>query len=402
MEQRIINDRYVILDTLFSDKYQSLYACQLAYSDIKDKFILNEFIDKDIIDIVKNNFYYSNDGLSKILMDSFEIDGVFYALFPFPNGTPMEEYLSKHNLTIADKMFITEQLLKRFMEIDKSIPLIQYILCDLNNLSVINGKYLNFSNLFCFDKDNLNIDFSQVSKRMGQIICCIFANTPQGDMEKDKDAIPPAIFPIISKAMAGSYNSTKEIYDDFKNTLLYTTFIEDASLDDQIRKNLIKAKKRYVVSWPRFIASMMILAALIGGAFWLFGKAIPSFISRGKDTEIVHKKVSNNPPVAEFSISINKVYSGDDVVFVDKSSDSDPEDSIAARLWTIEKDGTVIYNSDRETLNYTFDVPGNYKISLVVQDSKGAHSQPFIHNLKVLEKPDIPDDKPGDDSPNIK
>ena len=406
MEQQIINNKYHILDTLYSDQFQSVYICELTNGESNDKYILNELIDKDIIDIVKNSFCYSGDSVSKNLIDSFEIDGRFYALFPVAKGISLEEYLSKHHLTIADKMFITEQLLKRFMEIDRSIPLIQYILCDLNNISVSNRKYLSFYNLFCFDKNNLNVDFSAVSKRLGQIICCIFANSPQGDIEKDRDAIPPAIYPIIIKAMEGAYESTKEIYDNFKNTLLYTTFIGDISLDDQIRKNIKKAKKSYVVSWPRLIASMIVLGALIWGGFWLFGKAIPAFISRGRDSENIDKTIvqkKNTPPVAEFSISINKVYSGDNVTFVDKSSDTDPGDTIKARLWTIEKDGTVVLNSNEESLSYTFSDPGNYKISLVVQDSKGTQSQPFTHNLKVLEKPEIIDDGAGDDeTPDLK
>lgn len=401
MEQKVIKDKYQILDTLYSDQFQSIYVCQPINADSEEKFILNEFIDKDIIDIAKNSFCNGGDSISKSLMDSFEIDGMFYALFPISKGTPLEEYLSKHHLTIADKMFLTEQLLKRFMEIDKSVPLIQYTLCDLNNLSVTNRKYLNFSNLFCFDKDNLDIDFSLVSKRLGQIICCIFANSPQGDIEKDKDAIPPAIFPIITKAIAGSYDSSKEIYDNFKDTLLYTTFIGDISLDDHIRKKMIRARKRYIVSWPRLITSLIIIAALVWGGFWLFGKALPAFISRGRNSEIVDK--NNNAPVAEFSISINKIYSGDDVTFVDKSSDSDPGDLIKSRLWTIEKDGTIVLNSDEESLSYTFVEPGNYIVSLVVQDSKGAQSQPFTHSLKVLEKPEIPDDEPGkDELPDFK
>lgn len=401
MEQKVIKDKYRILDTLYSDQFQSVYVCELTDGKSEEKYILNEFADKDIIDIVKNSFCYSGDSVSKSLIDSFEIDGLFYALFPISKGTSLEEYLSKHHLTIADKMFLTEQLLKRFMEIDKSIPLIQYTLCDLNNISVTNRKYLSFLNLFCFDKNNLHVDFSSVIKRLGQIICCIFANSPDGDIEKDRDAIPPAIYPIITKALAGSYKSTEEIYNSFKKTLLYTTFIGDVSLDDQIRKNIKKAKKSYIVSWPRFIASMIVLAALVWGGFWLFGKAIPAFVSREKNPQVVSKK--NNAPVAEFSISINKVYSGDDVTFVDKSSDSDPGDMIKSRLWTIERDGTVVLNSDEEYLNYTFNEPGNYKISLVVQDSKGTPSQPYTYNLKVLDKPEIIDDETGDDEvPDLK
>ncbi|NLM43759.1 MAG: hypothetical protein GX201_07100 [Clostridiales bacterium] len=398
MESKIINGKYEVLDTLLSDEYQSVFVCKKLDSDVEENFILNEFRDNEIIDTIKNSICYSGDSVSESLIDSFEVDGVFYTLFPIPKGTPLEEYLSKHNLTLADKMHFTDQLLQNFMGIDKSIPLIQYTLADLNNLTVISRKFLIFSYLFCFDKNKLQVSFDAVSKKIGQIICCIFANSPEGNIEKDKDAIPPGMFPIVIKALEGSYDSAKQMYQDFKNTLLYKTFIDNESLDEQIRKNIYKAKKRYVIYWPRFITSLLILAVLLSGGFWLATKAIPAFISKLGSRETVRKE--NTAPVAGFSISINKVYAGDDVTFVDKSSDSDPGDTIESRLWTIEKNGTVILNSDEETLSFVFDEPGNYTISLIVQDSMGTSSEPFVHNLKVLEKLEIPEIETGDtDSP---
>lgn len=399
METKTINGKYEVLDTLLSDEYQSVHICKVSGSEAEERFILNEYRDRDIIDTIKDSICYSGDSVSESLIDSFEVDGAFYTLFPIPKGTPLEQYLSKHNLTLADKMRFTDQLLQIFIGIEKSIPLIQYTLADLNNLTISNRKFLNFSYLFCFSKNKLQIGYDAVIKRLGQLICCIFANNPEGDIEKDKDAIPPGMFPIVTKALQGSYNSTKQMYQDFKNTLLYKTFIDDISLDEQIRKNINKAKKRYVIYWPKFIASSLILIAILSGVIWLASKAIPAFISKIGSRETIEKM--NTAPVAGFSISINKIYAGDDVTFVDKSSDSDPGDTIKSRLWTIEKNGTVILNSDEEIINFKFDEPGNYTISLIVQDSKGASSEPFTHSIKVLEKPEIPDDKPGDtDSPS--
>ena len=61
----------------------------------------------------------------------------------------------------------------------------------------------------------------------------------------------------------------------------------------------------------------------------------------------------------------------------------------------MERDGTVVLNSDGESLNYIFAEPGDYSISLVVQDTRGAGSQPCNYKLKVLEKPEVPQDSPG-------
>ncbi len=401
MEQKIIKSKYEVIDTLYSDELQSIYICSITSGDSEEKFILGEFSDEDIKNIVKSSFL-SGGSAPKSLLDSFEIDEKFYVLFPMVAGISLEEHLSKHSITLADKMLLTEELLKKFMEIEKFNPLIQYILSDLNNLSVINRKYLSFNNLFCFDKSKLDIDLSSVIKRLGHIICCIFANSPDGDIIRDRDALPPAISPIVSKALEGSYESAAKIYDDFKKTLLYTTFIGSASLDDQIRSKIKKAQKRYVIYWPRLIASLVLIAALLGGGFFLIKKAIPAIGSGRENPHAADKK--NNAPIAEFSISINKIYAGDEVTFIDESSDPDPVDAIKSRLWTVERDGTVVLNSDGESLNYIFAEPGDYSVSLVVQDTRGAGSQPCNYKLKVLEKPELPQDSPGtsDNSEDMK
>ena len=127
-------------------------------------------------------------------------------------GTSLEEYLSKHNLTIADKMLITEELLKKFISIDRTNNAIQYVLCDLNNLSIQNRRYLSFNNLFYFKKDNLNVSSLDVMRKLGYIILCIFANTPDADIGMHKDMIPPAMFSIITKCMEAVSYTHLDVY----------------------------------------------------------------------------------------------------------------------------------------------------------------------------------------------
>ena len=195
--------------------------------------------------------------------------------------------------------------------------------------------------------------------------------------------------PIVTKCIQGSYDSIGKVYADFRNTLLYTTFIDTGSLDNQIRNKMVKAQKKQSSAAPRTIALILILAALFGGGFW-FIKNKNALMGPGSGISIISKK--GNPPIADFSISINKIYKDDEVKFVDKSVASNPGDVIKARLWTIEKDGTVIMNSDRESITYSFDEIGEYRVSLIAQDSRGIHSKPYTHSISVLEKPEIPED----------
>jgi hypothetical protein len=127
LEQKIIKSKYEVIDTLYSDELQSIYICSITSGDSEEKFILGEFSDEDIKDVVKSSFL-SGGSAPKSLLDSFEIDDKFYVLFPMVAGISLEEHLSKHSITLADKMLLTEELLKKFMEIEKFNPLIQYIL----------------------------------------------------------------------------------------------------------------------------------------------------------------------------------------------------------------------------------------------------------------------------------
>lgn len=390
MEERVIKDKYVVLDTLYSDEFQSVFICGSIESDKEEKYIINEFSDKDIIENIRDSFTLSGDAVSKSLREAFDLDDNFYTVFPVVSTISLEEYITKHNLTLADKMHLTEELLKKFMAIDNSHNAIQYVLCDLNNLSVQNRRYLAFNNLFFFKKENLNVSSIDVIKRLGYVILCIFANTPNADVEKKKDALPPAILSIVSKCMEGGYDSINDVYDDFKKTLLYTTFIDTGSLDNQIRHRMIKAQKKRSTPWVKYVAGVLILAALFGGGYW-FLKDKAAFTGPGKQIKVDEKK-KNNPPTAEFSISISKVYKDDEVTFVDKSVDSDPGDAIKSRLWTIEKEGAVIINSDCDVFSFLFDEIGEYKVSLIVQDSKGANSKPYEHKIAVLENPQLPED----------
>lgn len=387
MEKITIKDKYEIKDTLYTDEFQSVFVCNLVESEDQKNFIISEFRDTEIIEEIKDPFIFNKDILS--LVESFEIDEKFYVVFPMLYGTSLDEYISKHNLTIADKMYFTEGILKKFIAIDNLSYAIQYVLCDLNNISVQNRRFLHFNNLFFFLKKNLKVGSLDIIKKLGHLFLCVFSNNPNADIEKDKHSLPPAILPIVTKCIEGSYDSIGKVYADFRNTLLYTTFIDTGSLDNQIRNKMVKAQKKQSSAAPRTIALILILAALFGGGFW-FIKNKNALTGPGSGISIIGKK--GNPPIADFSISINKIYKDDEVKFVDKSVASNPGDVIKARLWTIEKDGTVIMNSDRESITYSFDEIGEYRVSLIAQDSRGIHSKPYTHSISVLEKPEIPED----------
>lgn len=385
MERGAIIGKYTVVNTLHSDEFQSVYICELTKSDDDKSFVVNEYVDEGIIRETKDAFIYNKETLK--LIEAFKSEGRFYTVFPGMIGAPLDDYISKHNLTISDRMYFADSIFKKFIEIDRLHYPMQYVLCDIKNLSVQRRRFFHFNNIFVFNKESLKAESKDIIKGIGHLLLCIFTNRIDAEIEKDKASLPPAIMPITVKCIEGGYNSLGKAYADFRNTLIYSTFIDTGSLDNQIRGRMVKAQKKKSYVLPRVMAFLLILFLLFGGGYWLI-KNKDMITGPGKGIGTIGKK--GNPPIADFTISINKVYKDDEVKFIDKSIPSNPGDVIKSRLWTIEKDGSVIMNSENEFISYAFDETGEYRISLIAQDSRGVHSKPYTHSIMVLEKPEHP------------
>ncbi|GAF27001.1 bacterial surface proteins containing Ig-like domains [Moorella thermoacetica Y72] len=93
----------------------------------------------------------------------------------------------------------------------------------------------------------------------------------------------------------------------------------------------------------------------------------------------------NQPPTAYFDVQ-EPVYAGEEVKYIDKSSDGDG-DAIVERQWLNKKN--------------IFPSPGVYSVTLKVKDSRGSWSKPYVREIKVLPRPaaDVP--RPGEIVENI-
>lgn len=105
--------------------------------------------------------------------------------------------------------------------------------------------------------------------------------------------------------------------------------------------------------------------------------------SGGKGTYLLGS--DNQPPTASFTVK-EPVYAGEEVEYVDKSSDSDG-DQIVERQW-----------SNKETV---FPAPGVYTVTLQVKDSRGSWSKPYSQEIRVLPRPASDPPRPGDVVENI-
>lgn len=79
----------------------------------------------------------------------------------------------------------------------------------------------------------------------------------------------------------------------------------------------------------------------------------------------------NQQPTAYFDVQ-EPVYAGEEVKYIDKSSDGDG-DAIIERQWLNNKS--------------TFTEPGVYHVTLKVKDSRGSWSKPYVREIKVVVLP---------------
>lgn len=384
MDNRFIAEKYEIIDTLFSNELQATYTAKKSGADDSKKFIINEFRDTDIIYSMKDSFSKEKCRYIRNLVETFYENFCFYVVCNICSGPTLETYLSGNSLRLTEKMYLTESLFTQLIEMEKLSPFIVFSLCDKDNIAVTNKRNICFNCNLKLDKDAVSASVSDVSKRVGEIICAIFSNTVSTDMNYTKDNMPPVLFSIVQGCLEGKYDSIAKAYNDFKALLLYSVFMGGGSVDNQIRKNYQKAKiKRRLIPVRRLAAIVIIL--LLAGGIWTYIKDSDIF------TLNKNAVLQNTKPTAQFSASKTQVFVGETVNFASQSFDPDAKDSIKSYLWVISKDENPVFNSSSKDIAYKFSETGEYEVRLVVTDTNDEASEPYETYINVLQKPLVPD-----------
>lgn len=398
MEPFLISNKYRVIGTLYQSKLQNIYEAEYIESINQDRFIINEILDGSIIYAVKDLF---NDDLRlvfKNFIDYFYQDSNFYIISSVTSDRTLDNHLSSVSLRISDKMNITDNLLSQLLKLKASNNLLAYHLLSLENIFIKGSRAISFNFGIEFDKEALYCTKQNIISKLGDVICCIFANDVNASLEKDKDNLPPAIVSIIRKCMIESYSSIEEVYTDFKSSLLYSTFISSGSIDKQIMSNIKKAKRKRSLKPVKRLAVVVLILAVVAGGY-LAKDRLQGYIPAIRNSKQPANK-QNQIPIARFSLSKNKIYVGDKIDFICESSDPDIDDSITSYEWSVShNEDMYILFSREQNPSYIFEVEGDYVVSLIVKDKTGISSNAYKVNFKVLPKEDIPN-TPGKKDPN--
>lgn len=396
MDNRIIAEKYEIIDTLFSNELQAAYLAKEKGTDDSKLLIINEFRNTDIIYNMKDSFSKEKCNYIRNIVETFYEDFCFYVVCNICSGPTMETYLSNNNLRLTEKMYLTESLLTQLIDIEKLGPIIVLLLCDPDNIAVTNKRNICFNCNLKLTEDILSASGSDASKRVGEIICSIFSNSPAVDFNYAKDNMPPALFPIVLNCLEGKYESIEKVYNDFKSLLLYSVFMGGGSVDNQIRKNYKKAKfKRRLTPLRRLAVIAVIL--LFAGGVWAFVKDFDISTLNSNKTAL-----RNTKPSAQFTANKKQVYEGETVIFMSHSSDPDANDSIKSYFWVISKNENPVFDSSNQNITYTFSEIGKYTVQLMVTDTHDELSEPFKIYIDVLPKLVFPSTETIPDTENNK
>lgn len=390
LEPIIIANKYKIIDTLYKNELQNVYVAEETENFTSDRYIINEILDGSIIYALKEVFSENAKTSMKNFLDYFYQDSNFYIVSSIPSGATLDNYLSSNNLRISDKMYITESLLTQLLKIGNANRLLMYQLINPENILMTGSRATAFNLGMRFDKEGLYATTATIISRLGDVICCIFANTKDASLEKDKDSLPPAIAAIVRKCKDDSYNSIEAAYKDFKTSLLYSTFIENNSVDKQIMKNIGKAKRKRSFRPVKRIAAVLLIAALLAGGYYGLNNLLTDLPAVGNGNNISAKQ--NQIPNAKFSMSKSKIYVGDKIDFISQSTDPDIDDRIESYEWSVSKneDMYILFSRDQNP-SYIFDNDGDYVVSLIVKDKSGISSNAYKVSFKVYPKEEIPD-----------
>ena len=382
-------NKYKIIDTLFKNELQNIYVAEEIDGYSSDQYIVNEVLDGSIIYAIKEVFNEEARDFLKNFVDYFYESSNFYIVSTIPTGSTLDSYLSSNNLRISDKMYITESLLTTLIMLEGANRLIKYHLLNIENITLAGFRTVSFNLDIKFDKEALYFTEATIINKLGEVICCIFANSPQATLETDKDNLPPAIAAIVLKCKNESYSSVTQVFKDFKSTLLHSTFIDNVSINKQIMNNLQKASRERKTRPIKRIVALLILFALLSGVFYgisELGWRIPAFVGNKNIAE-----QQNQVPIAKFNMSKSKVYLGDTVDFTASATDLDLDDNIASYEWSISRndDMYILFSRDQNP-SFAFDRDGDYIVSLIVKDSSGLSSEAFKLSFKVYPKEEIP------------
>ncbi len=218
MSEITINDKYRVVNTLFSDPNQSVYYVNNSLSETKCDLIMNEIKDKKIVSQLIDVFLDNNEALKSNFVEFFFKESKFYVVSRISPGETLGNIILKTILSEAEKIDIAGSFLQELTKLEELPLSIQQVLCNFGNISVAGNKDVYFNHFLSFTKEDFLVKKEDIIAKAGDILTAIYMNSLYFRRE-DINKLPEEVVRIINRCMNREYTSISQICEEFKNNV---------------------------------------------------------------------------------------------------------------------------------------------------------------------------------------
>ncbi len=214
MTEQIINDKYTVIKTVFTEPHQSVHIVKNVFADNEELLILNSIIDTRIIPRLVNVFLENYKDLQDSFVEFFYTAEVFYVVSKLFPGQSLYELLSQEELAENEKKDIAYGFLILARENSKLPLLLQQCLCNYGNITVEEKKKVRQNHFYSFTEEDFSVENEDMIKKIGEILLAIFTNSmyaEEGAVEK----LPPRVRRVIEGCLNKEYTSAEQVYRDY-------------------------------------------------------------------------------------------------------------------------------------------------------------------------------------------
>ncbi len=214
MTEQIVNDKYAVIKTVFTEPYQSVHIVKNVFADNEELLILNSVIDTRIIPRLVNVFLENYRDLQDSFVEFFYTAEIFYVVSKLFPGQSLYELLSQEELTEDEKRSIAYGFLRLAKENSKLPLLLQQCLCNYGNITVEGKKKVRQNHFYSFTEEDFSVENEDMIRKIGEILLAIFTNSMYAE-EEGMGKLSPRVRRIIEGCLNKEYTSAEQIYSDY-------------------------------------------------------------------------------------------------------------------------------------------------------------------------------------------
>ncbi|SHI66531.1 hypothetical protein SAMN02745751_00735 [Dethiosulfatibacter aminovorans DSM 17477] len=205
---------YDVKEIIYDNSFQRIALCK--NNDDDSEFYNNIIMSARIIDLIdteKMTRMFKN-----VLLAEKSEDRAYIITVP-GGGIPFEEYFSNKSLTMKEQLFLTENLLFKFQELEVFEDLIEEAIIAKENI-LVKDNGIEFNNILKFSQ-GYDISESLLIKSAGDYMHYIYTGRFIDDYNIS-DKLPPDIMKIIIRCYSNQYRDMNEVISAFKKSQTYS------------------------------------------------------------------------------------------------------------------------------------------------------------------------------------